>query len=74
MANKQKKKRNKAYTGVDAATTKPSVTRISAVHRSKPNQWWHDHKKIAKPVSIAAAVVAFIGWLIFELVRITTGA
>jgi len=70
MANKVKKKRNKQYTGVDAALTKPSVTRISAVNRSKPGQWWFDHKRIAKPVLIAAAVVIVLVWFILELIRI----
>lgn len=74
MANKQKKKRNKVYRGADAAVTRPSVTRISAVHRSKPGQWWFDHKRIARPVIIATLVVAAIVWLIIELVRIASGA
>lgn len=74
MANKQKKKRNKAYTGADAAITRPTVTRISAVHRSKPGQWWHDNKKIARPVIIAVLVVAGLVWLIIELIRIVSGA
>ena len=72
MANKQKKKRNKVYRGADASVTRPSVTRISAVHRSKPAQWWFDHKRIARPVIIAVLVIAAIGWLIFELIRIAT--
>ncbi|MES2630495.1 MAG: hypothetical protein V4611_00885 [Patescibacteria group bacterium] len=74
MANKQKKKRNKPYRGVDAAMDRPVVTRISAVHRNPVNQWWFDHKRIAKPVLIVAAIVLVIAWLIFELVRISTGA
>jgi len=73
MANKQKKKRNKVYTGADAAITRPTVTRISAVHRSKPGQWWHDHKRIARPIIIAVVVIAFVAWLIYELVRISIG-
>ena len=72
MANKQKKKRNKVYRGVDAAITKPVITRIAAVHRNPVNQWWFDHKKIAKPVLIAAGVILVVGYLIFELIRITT--
>lgn len=74
MANKQKKKRNKVYRGVDASSNRPSVTRISAVHRSKPGQWWHDHKRIARPIIIAVLVIAAITWLIIELVRIANGA
>lgn len=73
MSQKQKKKRNKAYTGSDAAQTRPSVTRISAVQRSKPRQWWHDNKRIAKPVLITAMVVAVVIWLVYELIRIANG-
>jgi len=72
MANKQKKKRNKPYRGVDAAIDRPILTRISAVNRNPIGQWWFDHKRIAKPVLIAAAVIAVIIWLIIELVRIST--
>jgi len=74
MANKQKKKRNKVYTGADAALSRPVVTRISAVHRSWVSQWWLDHKRVARPVAIAVAVVAVIIFLIIELVRIASGA
>lgn len=72
MANKQKKKRNKQYKGADAALTRPAITKISAVNRSKFGQWWFDRKKVLKPILIGAGVVAVIIWLIFELVRITT--
>ncbi len=74
MANKQKKKRNKAYRGVDAAIEKPVVTRITAVNRSKPAQWWYDNKRVAKPVLIISAIVFAIIWLIAELIRIAAGA
>lgn len=74
MANKQRKKRNKTYTGADAAITRPVVTKISAVNRSKPGQWWFDHKRIAKPIIIAALVVIAITVLIIELVRIASAA
>jgi len=70
MANKVKKKRNKQYTGVDAALTKPSVTRISAANRSKIGQWWFERKRVLKPVLITAAIVLVVIWLILELVRI----
>jgi len=72
MANKQKKKRNKAYTGVDAAITRPIVTKISAVQRNPINQWWFDHKRIARPILIAAVVVAVIIVLIVQLVSLAT--
>jgi len=70
MANKVKKKRNKQYTGVDAAITKPSVTRISAANRSKFGQWWFERKRILKPVLITTAIVLGVTWLIIELIRI----
>lgn len=73
MANKQKKKRNKVYTGVDAAMTKPVITRITAANRSKLGQWWFENKRIAKPVLITSGVVIIVVWLIFEVVRIANG-
>jgi len=72
MANKQKKKRNKPYRGADAAIDRPILTRISAVNRNLVSQWWFDHKKIARPILIAVAIVAVVVWLIIELVRIST--
>lgn len=72
MANKSKKKRNKQYRGVDAAITKPTVTRLSAANRSKLGQWWFERKRVAKPILITAAIVAVVVWLIFELIRIAT--
>ena len=72
MANKQKKKRNKPYRGVDAAIDRPILTRISAVHRNPVNQWWFDHKRIAKPILIAALVLAVIVVLIVQLINIST--
>jgi len=70
MAHKVKKKRNKPYTGVDAASTRPVVTRITAANRSIVGQWWYEHKRIAKPVLIATGVILLIVWLILEIVRI----
>ncbi|MDB5162847.1 MAG: hypothetical protein JWO54_198 [Candidatus Saccharibacteria bacterium] len=72
MANKQKKKRNKPYRGVDAAIDRPILTRISAANRNPVGQWWFDHKRVAKPISIATGVVAVVAWLIFELIRISS--
>jgi hypothetical protein len=72
MPNKQKKKRNKPYRGADAAIDRPILTRISAVHRNPVNQWWFDHKRIAKPVIIAAVVVIVIVLLVVQLVHLST--
>ena len=70
MANKVKKKRNKQYRGVDAAVTKPSITRISAANRSKLGQWWFDRKKFLKPVLITVAIATVVVWLLIELIRL----
>lgn len=70
---KHKKKRNKAYTGADAAMTKPVITKISAVNRNKPAQWWFDHKRIAKPILITSGVVIVVVVIIVEIVKIVTG-
>jgi len=70
---KNKKKRNKIYTGTDAAMTKPVITHISAANRSKIGQWWFDNKKIAKPVMIITGVIIFVTIIIIQIVRISTG-
>lgn len=70
---KQKKKRDKSYKGSGAAVVRPSVTRVSAVKRNRAHQWWVDNKRIAKPVLIAAGVLAVVILLIFEIIRLATG-
>lgn len=72
--SKQKKKRNKAYTGIDASIDRPIITRIAAVNRSKIGQWWFDHKRIAKPVLIASGIVVFVTILIVQIVQVASGS
>ena len=67
---KQKKKRNKAYTGSGAAVTRPTVTRVSAINRNKVSQWWFDNKRIAKPVLIASGIAVVVIVLIIEIIRL----
>ncbi|PKL30839.1 hypothetical protein CVV43_05110 [Candidatus Saccharibacteria bacterium HGW-Saccharibacteria-1] len=67
---KNKKKRNKSYTGADAAITKPVITKISAVNRSKVGQWWFDNKKIAKPILIISGIVIFIVIIILQIIQL----
>lgn len=52
---KQKKKRNKAYSG-SAAATRPAVTHVVAVNRSKFGQWWYDNKRKVRIGGIIAAI------------------
>lgn len=71
---KQRKKRNKAYNGIDAAVSKPTVTKITAANRNRASQWWFDRKRVAKPVIIASAVIIIVLWLLIELIRIVGGS
>jgi hypothetical protein len=66
---KQKKKRNKQYTGANASIKQPSITKMTAANRSRPAQWWFEKKKFAKPALIAGGVAVIIVWLVIELLR-----
>ena len=60
---KVKKKRNKKYTGADAAATRPTITRVQAVNRSKLGQWLFENQKMLKMirnVSLIGLVIAII--------------
>ena len=70
--SKNKKKRNKVYAGADAAITKPIITRIEAVQRSKIGQFLFEKKKLLKPVLIASGVVIVVIVLILQIVRIAS--
>lgn len=67
---KQKKKRNKAYTGTDAAVTRPTITRVSAVNRSKVGQWLYEHRQLRRPAIIALVVAAVIAFIIVAIVQL----
>jgi len=64
---KQKKKRTKSYHGSSAAA-RPTVTRVAAVRRSKSGQWWVDHRRAVKAISLAAFVVVIIALSIVGIV------
>ena len=71
MAMAQKKKRNKKYTGQDAAVTKTTVTRISAPERSAFGEWWNDNKaNVISRVVFYGVVLALIGiiWAIAHFI------
>ena len=60
---KVKKKRNKTYTGADAAATRPTITRVQAVNRSKLGQWLFENQKMLKMIRnilLIGLVVAII--------------
>lgn len=61
---KTKKKRNKRYTGSDAATTGPVVKHYEAVERSRSRQWLYEHKGRIRIFGILAAIAGFITLII----------
>ena len=67
--NKQKKKRNKPYTGPDAAHG-PVVRRYVAEVKSPQRLWWDEHKRIVKLISGIGGGAIIVGWLLFELFRL----
>jgi len=66
---KAKKKRNKVYRGADSKLVSPQVIKVEAVDRNKPRQWWHEKKRIAKPIIIASLIALIVVWLLWELLR-----
>ena len=71
---KVKKKRTKKYSGADAAMTRPTVTRLTAIRRNKLQLWWLERRRLLKPLLITAGVVLAAAWLIFELIRAASGS
>lgn len=61
---KAKKKRNKKYTGADAASTRPKITKVQAVSRSKSGQWLHEKKTTLRAVGIGLLILAVIALII----------
>ncbi len=70
---KNKKKRNKTYTGIDAAVTRPTITRISAANRSKIGQWWFERKTKLSPILKIGGIVIIIIIVIIEIIQIASG-
>lgn len=65
--SKNRKKRNKPYTGADAAPSQPVVHRYVAVQRSPLGEWWHTHKKAIILGLKIAGITAIVVWLLYEL-------
>lgn len=68
--SKQKKKRNKPYTGAGSNASRPQTIRVEAVQRGRAQLWWHERKRVLKPALITALVVVVIGYLLYELLRL----
>lgn len=69
---KQKKKRNKKYTGADAAITQPTVIKLTAANRSKLGQWFFERKQFLRPALIASGVVIVVVLVVVEIVHLAT--
>ena len=63
-----KKKRNKKYSGRDAAKRGVSVTKVSVPQRSAAGKWWVENKKkvLARIVQLALILLSYllISWLV----------
>lgn len=68
--SKQKKKRNKPYTGADAASKGPVVHKYVAVERSPLGEWWLDHKRAVKLSSLIGGGGALVIWFLYEALRL----
>ncbi len=66
-SNSQKRKRNKSYTGEDAAVTGKTVQRISVPDRSKTAQWWHENRKKIGLRVIFFGAIFLVLWLFYVL-------
>lgn len=71
--SKQKKKRNKPYSGINAAMTKPTIIKVSAVNRTRLGQWWVDNKATVKPLLKTAGVVFVTIVLVIEIIKLING-
>lgn len=67
---KAKKKRNKKYSGADAAQTRPTITRVQAVHRSAAGQWLHEHRRMMKYIGIVALVIFVLALVVSGIISL----
>ena len=67
---KVKKKRNKKYSGADAAQQKPVITRVQAVNRNPLAQWIHERQKLLKALGIGALIVLVLVLIVSGIVSL----
>ncbi len=68
MAVKQKKKRTKKYSGVDARVGSAVVTRVSAEERSRYKEWWLVYGQLTKFAGAVVGIIAVIVLLIIGII------
>lgn len=68
MAVKQKKKRTKKYSGVDARVGTPMVTRVSAEERSRFKEWWMVYGQLTKFAGAVVGIIAVVVLLVIGII------
>ena len=64
---KTKKKRNKKYTGADAADARPTIIRVQAANRGKLGQWLFERRALLKRLGQVILAVLVVSLLISGL-------
>ncbi len=67
---KAKKKRNKKYSGADAAQSRPSITRVQAANRSSLGQWAYERKRSFKVGGIILLIVAVLALVVSGIISL----
>lgn len=67
---KTKKKRNKKYTGADAADARPTIIRVQAANRSKFGQWLFERRALLKRLGQVILAVLIVSLLISGLISL----
>ena len=68
MANKQKKKRTKTYSGLDARVATPQVTRVSAEERSRFKEWWLVYGQLTRLVGVAVGIIVVLVLVVIGII------
>ena len=73
MSAKQKKKRNKRYSGADARVTAPTIMRVSAEELTPFQEWWRTYKRLVKFILAVVGVITLLALLVVGIIGIVTG-
>lgn len=66
--SKNHKKRNKQYTGIDAAPSAPHIRRYSVTEKSPMAQWWQDHKRQVLMQGILVILALLVAWIAYSII------
>lgn len=73
MSAKQKKKRNKRYSGADARITTPTVMRVSAEELTPIQEWWRTYRRLVQFVLVVLGIIVLLVLLVVGIIGIMTG-